>query len=78
MAWRRLDYADDSWRVALAAERTASSAPWSLVLSFRAERSGRRLWAPFPLESQSQASLFARADRISDAELIALLSERLR
>ena len=78
MAWRRLDCADESWRVALAAERSAASAPWSLVLSFRSERSGRNLWAPFPLQSHSQASLFAQAERISDADLIAVLSERLR
>lgn len=78
MAWRRLECEDDCWRVSLAAERCAASAPWGLVLSFRAERSGRSVWVPFPLESHSQASLFARAERIPDAELIGLLSQRLR
>jgi hypothetical protein len=78
MASRRLECADGPWRVALAAERSAVTAPWSLVLSFRSEQSGRSVWAPFPLQSQSQASLFAQAERISDADLIAVLSERLR
>ena len=76
MAWRELDYGDRHWNVSLAAERCATSG-WCLVLSFRAKGEPRTLWAPFPLESQSQAALFAQADRIPDTALTALLAERL-
>jgi hypothetical protein len=35
------------------------------------------VWAPFPLEATSKASLYIQAERIPDAALMRLLAERL-
>ena len=78
MAWRVLEHGDQRWNVSFAAERRPNSAQWNLVFSFRGTDPGQRsVWATYPLASSSKAALFAQADRISDADLIELLLERL-
>jgi hypothetical protein len=78
MAWRVLEHADQRWNVSIAAERRPDSPHWSLVFSFRGSDSGQRsVWAPYPLSASSKSALFARAERISDDDLIALLLSRL-
>jgi hypothetical protein len=74
MAWRVLEHADQRWNVSIAAERRPDSPHWNLVFSFRGSDPGQRsVWAAYPLSSSSKSALFARADRISNDELIALL-----
>jgi len=78
MAWRVLEYADRSWNVSIAAERRPSSPDWNLVFSFRAVDPGQRsVWATYPLSSSSKGALFAQADRVSNADLVALLTQLL-
>jgi hypothetical protein len=78
MAWRVLEHADQRWNVSIAAERRPNSPQWNLVFSFRGTDPGQRsVWATHPLSSSSKSALFARAERISDDDLIALLIERL-
>jgi hypothetical protein len=78
MAWRVLEHADQRWNVSIAAERRPNSPHWNLVFSFRAtDASQRSVWADYPMSSSSKSALFARADRISDDDLIALLVSRL-
>jgi hypothetical protein len=78
MAWRVLEHAGQSWNVSFAAERRSNSPQWSLVFSFRPAAAGQRsIWAAYPLTSSSKSALYARADRISDKELVQLLTEQL-
>lgn len=78
MPWRVLEVGDQSWNVSLAAERCTSAVEWKLVVSFRAQGPERRSFsAPYPLESQSRAILFAQAERISDERLRELLQQHL-
>ena len=78
MAWRVVEHANQRWAVSLAAERRPDSPQWRLVFSFRGTDPGQRsVWADYPLSSSSKAALFAQADRLSDADLIALLADRL-
>jgi hypothetical protein len=78
MAWRVLEHAGRRWNVSLAAERQPDSSQWNLVFSFRDVEPGQRsIWATYPLSSSSKAVLFAKADRISDRDLIELLAAQL-
>ena len=78
MAWRVLEHADRSWNVSIAAERRPNSPQWNLVFSFRPTDPGQRsVWASYPVSSSSKAALFAQADRLSNADLIALLAQQL-
>jgi hypothetical protein len=78
MAWRVLEHADRRWNVSIAAERQPTSPYWNLVFSFRAADPGQRsVWATYPLSSSSKAALFAQADRVSDADLVAMLTQLL-
>jgi hypothetical protein len=78
MAWRVLEHAGQRWNVSIAAERQPNSPHWNLVFSFRAVDLGQRLiWASYPLSSSSKAALFAKAERISDRDLAALLAAQL-
>jgi hypothetical protein len=78
MAWRVLEHDGRRWNVSIAAERTPNSSQWSLVFSFRAADQGQRsIWAAYPLSSSSKSALFARADRLSDKELLELLAAKL-
>jgi hypothetical protein len=78
MAWRVLDHAGQRWNVSIAAERQPNSPQWNLVFSFRGVDPGQRsIWAAYPISSSSKAALFARADRISDRDLVALLAAQL-
>ena len=78
MAWRVLEHAGQRWNVSLAAERRPNSPEWNLVFSFRGVDPGQRsIWAAYPLSSSSKGALFARAERISDHDLLALLAAQL-
>jgi hypothetical protein len=78
MPWRVLEHGGQTWNVSYAAELGPNSSQWNLVLSFRATDSGKRLvWVTYPLSSSSKAALFARADRLSNKELMELLVARL-
>jgi len=79
MAWRVLSHGDTQWRVTVAAERTANTSTWRLVLSFRPEGPRRNgFWTPYPLVSASKAALFAQADQIPNEKLTAVLADHLR
>jgi hypothetical protein len=78
MAWRVLEHDGRRWNVSIAAERTPNSSQWNLVFSFRAADPGQRsIWATYPLSSSSKSALFARADRLSDKDLLELLAAKL-
>ena len=78
MAWRILEHAERRWNVSIAAERRPSSPDWNLVFSFRAVDPGHRsVWATYPLSSSSKGALFAQADRVSNDDLVALLTQLL-
>jgi hypothetical protein len=80
MAWRVIAHGDQLWHVDAVAERRANTAAWQLMLSFRAASTPARpraVWAPFPLEATSKSSLYIQAERIPDAALVQLLTERL-
>ena len=86
MPWRVIALGDQVWHVDALAERPANTDAWQLVLSFRAAAWGqgvgvgagkRAFWTPYPLEATSKSSLFIQAERIPDAALSQLLSQRL-
>jgi len=92
MPWRVIALGDQLWHVDALAERPANTDAWQLVLSFRAAAGGqgggvgagagagagkRAFWTPYPLEATSKSSLFIQAERIPDAALSQLLSQRL-
>ena len=86
MPWRVIALGDQVWHVDALAERPADTDAWQLVLSFRAAAGGqgvgagagkRAFWTPYPLEATSKSSLFIQAERIPDAALSQLLSQRL-
>ena len=90
MPWRVIALGDQVWHVDALAERPANTDAWQLVLSFRAAAGGqgvgagagagagkRAFWTPYPLEAASKSSLFIQAERIPDAALSQLLSQRL-
>ena len=78
MTWRVVSHAGREWKVSLAAERHAASGCWQLILSFRPSEGGRTIWAKAPIESQSQAALYAHAARMPERELTELLASRLQ
>jgi hypothetical protein len=49
------------------------------MLSFRAAGEGaqKSLWAPYPIEAMSKSSLFLQADRLSDEDLRAVLTQHI-
>lgn len=77
MTWRVVQIGEQQWNVTVAAERRAHRASWDLVLAFRPVPQGRAVWAPFPLQADSKATLYARAEAIRDEQLAAVLRERL-
>lgn len=78
MPWRVLEHAQRSWNVSIAAERRPNSPHWNLVFSFRTSDPGQRsVWGTYPLSSSSKAALFAQAERVSNADLVTLLSQLL-
>src|SRR2546426_6058598 len=93
MPWRVIALGNQVWHVDALAERPANTDAWQLVLSFRAAAGGqgagagagtgagggkRSVWTPYPLEATSKSSLFIQAERIPDAALPQLPSQRLR
>ena len=79
MSWRVIAHGDQVWHVDAVAERRANTAAWQLVLAFRSAAEGRRLsfWTAYPLEATSKSSLFIQAERIPNAALSQVLTERL-
>jgi len=78
MPWRVVEHGDTTWKVSFAAERTANTAYWRLVLSFRAaEPEARAFWALYPTEFSSRSALYSQAERISADRLAIILSEHL-
>jgi hypothetical protein len=78
MPWRVLEHADRQWNVSMVAERRPDSPHWNLVFSFRPAEPGQRsVWGTYPLSSSSKAALFAQADRVSNDDLLALLTQLL-
>ena len=86
MPWRVIALGDQVWHVDALAQRPPNTDAWHLVLSFRAAAGGpgagvgvgkRSFWTPYPLEATSKSSLFVQAERIPDAALSQLLSQRL-
>jgi hypothetical protein len=80
MAWRVIASGGEVWHVQAAAERRANAALWQLMLAFRTAgsgRSGRTVWAPYPIESVSKSSLFLLADRIPDEALREVLAQHI-
>lgn len=53
--------------------------PWRvLVFSFRTSDPGQRsVWGTYPLSSSSKAALFAQAERVSNNDLVTLLTQLL-
>jgi hypothetical protein len=78
MAWRVVDHAEHRWNVSMAAERRPNSPHWNLVFSFRTADPGQRsVWATYPISSSSKAALFAQAERVSNDDLVTLLTQLL-
>jgi hypothetical protein len=78
MAWRIVDHAERRWNVSMAAERRPNSPHWNLVFSFRTSDPGQRsVWATYPISSSSKAALFAQAERVSNDDLVTLLTQLL-
>ena len=78
MAWRVVDHAERRWNVSMAAERRPNSPHWNLVFSFRTNDPGQRsVWATYPISSSSKAALFAQAERVSNDDLVTLLTQLL-
>jgi hypothetical protein len=68
MAWRVVDHAERRW----------NSPQWNLVFSFRTADPGQRsVWGTYPISSSSKAALFAQAERVSNDDLVTLLSQLL-
>jgi len=83
LTWRVIAHGDEVWHVEPVAERRPHATAWQLTLAFRAATprpaAGRRaVWAPFPIEATSKASLYLQAERIPDSALSSALAERLR
>jgi hypothetical protein len=73
-------HGDQVWHVEPVAEWPPHASAWQLTLAFRAAApAGRRaVWASFPIEATSKASLYLQAERIPDSALTSALAERLR
>jgi hypothetical protein len=79
MAWREITVGETRWNVSPVAEKTQRTNAWRLVLAFRPSPPQRRsVWAPTELHSSSRTDLFAQADRLTIAKIVAALAERLR
>jgi len=80
MAWRTISHHGRTWDVRPAAERRSGVADWQLVFGFRPSgeaTSGRTRWVPHPFTGRDKASLFKRADLVTDDDLVALLESAL-
>jgi hypothetical protein len=79
MPWRVIATDGAVWHVQAAAERRANERLWQLMLSFRAAGEGQRrsVWAPYPIEAVSKSSLFLQADRLSDEDLRAVITQHI-
>ncbi|MEO8032412.1 MAG: hypothetical protein ABI765_16310 [Gemmatimonadota bacterium] len=66
------------YSVAVMAERIPHGSAWRLVLGFRSSEPSRRsVWATYPAEFTSRATLYAQADRLSDEAMASLFPKQL-
>ena len=80
MAWRTISHHGRTWDVRPATERRPGISDWQLIFGFRPSgevASSRTRWAPHPFTGRDKASLFKRADLVTDDELAALLESVL-
>lgn len=77
MAWRVVSHGNQTWHVHIGAERRPNENTWQLMLSFRMAdaETCQCSWAPYPIQAQSKASVYAQAERISDSALAEILRE---
>ncbi len=76
MAWRTITHHGRTWDVRPAAERRSGITDWQLVFGFRPTgevASSHTRWAPHDFTGRDKASLFKRAELVSDDDLVALL-----
>ncbi len=81
MAWRTIAHHGRTWAVRPAAERRSTTTDWQLIFGFRpaGEKAGvRTRWALHSHTGRDKASLFVRADLVTDDELLTLLEGVLR
>lgn len=80
MAWRTISFQGRAWDVRPTAERRTGVSDWQLVFGFRPTGEatpGRTRWAPHEFTGRDKASLFKRADLVTDRELETLLASVL-
>ncbi len=80
MAWRTISHHGRTWDVRPATERRTGIADWQLVFGFRPTGDaapGATRWVPTDFTGRDKASLFKRADLVSDDDLVALLESAL-
>ena len=76
MAWRTIAHHGRTWDVRPAAERRTGIADWQLVFGFRPAGDvapGHTRWALHSFTGRDKASLFKKADLVSNDELVTLL-----
>ncbi len=80
MAWRTISHHGRAWDVRPATERRSGLADWQLVFGFRPSgdtASGGTRWALTDYTGRDKASLYKRADLVSDHDLVTLLESVL-
>jgi hypothetical protein len=80
MAWRTVSHHGRTWDVRPVAERRSGIADWQLVFGFRPtgdSAPGGTRWALTEFTGRDKPSLFKRADRVTDDDLVALLESVL-
>ncbi len=78
MAWKEVQIGDVQWTVSPVAERVAHTHAWRLVLNCRSRgEAGRTVWATTSLQSSSRSDLYAQADRLSEARLLAVVAQHV-
>ncbi len=78
MAWKEVQVGDMLWVVSPVAERVAHTHAWRLVLNCKSRgESARTVWAETSLQSSSRSDLYAQADRLSEARLLAVVAQHV-
>lgn len=80
MAWRTVTHHGRTWDVRPVTERRSGLADWQLVFGFRPTGDtapGATRWALTAFTGRDTASLYKRADRVTDDDLVALLESVL-
>lgn len=78
MAWKEVQVGNMLWAVSPVAERVANTHAWRLVLNCKCRgESVRTVWAETSLQSSSRSDLYAQADRLSEARLLAVVAQHV-